>query len=101
MTDKPGHEPVTHKKGSVMSTVTFVESLPTATHRGRPLDPRWNTIADALKAAPGRWALIERGAKAHRSQLARIVLASRGTFEVKYRAGDVYARYTPTVTTEG
>lgn len=61
---------------------------------GRSLQSeRWDQVAEEVRGLPeGSWGVVEEGVPLFRSQAVRTNLAKRGTFEVTYRSGTVYAR---------
>lgn len=68
----------------------FVEEVPT---KVRTTTSKWDEVSEDLKGNVGSWGVIEEEVLVYRSQVARTCLGSKGNFEVKFRAGTVYARF--------
>jgi hypothetical protein len=93
-----------------MSEIHWEEPPKVDTRGGRALREAWQTVADALRREPGRWALIatypqrtKANNVATRIKLGQIsAFAPAGSFEALYRTVDgecrVYARAVPEAT---
>lgn len=80
------------------NSVSIKWEEPPAAHQGRPVNERWDAIAQALSDNPNRWALIAKNKPASYAG----PLKRRGDFETRhvsaglgYKAGygNIYARF--------